>query len=187
MSAMHANIHVTERAPARERAAASKVRDHRDARPQPVERDHRDDRGRIVAQREDRDHRDRPVIVRSPVVVTRPVYGGWAPASSYSYDPQPISLISATSLASGQLSIDTANELTGATALQIESAGAGSTYVTRVVLYGADGDYQVVNVNAMLSASNPTLQIPLASGANVVRVAIDGHSDWGGAIALQAV
>ena len=36
MSANHANVHVVEQAPARPRAAHVEVRDHREAKPQPI-------------------------------------------------------------------------------------------------------------------------------------------------------
>ena len=185
MSAIHANVHVTERA----HTATVAVRDQRTAKPDV--RDRRDDdRGVAVRRRDDRDHdRDRPVIVRqAPVVVESPVYSAsWNPPASYSYQQAPLTLMNATALASSQVSINTTNLLAGATTLELESSGTGSTYVSQVVLYDSAGNYQVMNVNAMLSPSNPTVQIPLANGASLVRVAIDGHSDWGGAVALQAM
>jgi hypothetical protein len=193
MSAMHANVHVIEHAPARPRAAQVEVRDHREAKPQPVAQVRRDADRRVevrrtveVDHRNDRD-RERPVIVHAAPVVTRPVYNtGWTPSPSYTYQPQPLSLMSASSLGNGQLSIDTSNGLGGATSLQIENAGSGSTYVTQVVTYDANGNYQVMNVNQMVSLQSPTIQLALDNAASVTRIVIDGHSTWGGAIALQA-
>jgi hypothetical protein len=189
MSAIHSNVHVVEHATARERGAKVEVRDqrevkaqpiardHRQARKQPIVRDHRDAEIRV----DDRD-RDRPIVVEAPTYVTTA-----APLPSNGYEPQSIALLGSTSLASGQLSIDTTNLLAGRATLQIESTGTGSTYVTTVLLYDTNGNYEVMNVNAMLSAQNPAVDLPLASSAGIVRIAIDGHSDWGGAIALQAV
>jgi hypothetical protein len=211
MSAMHANVHVVEHAPAHQRAAQVEVRDHRDAKlqpivrdhrdakPQPIVRDHRDDDRRVQVQRtaevdhrSDRDRdRARPVIVESaPVVVTGTAYTayntGWTASPSYTYQPQPLSLMGATPLGNGQLAIDTANGLGGANSLQIDNAGSGSTYVTQVIAYDANGNYQVMNVNQMISPQNPTVQLALDNGASITKIVIDGHSDWGGEIAVQA-
>jgi hypothetical protein len=190
MSAMHANVHVVEHAPARERSTKVEVRDHRDAKPQQVVvRDHRDDARRVEIRSDRDDDRARPVIVQAaPIVVSTPGYTtSWTPAQSYTYEPQPITLVSAASLASDQLSIDTTGELTGTTMLQLESTGAGSTYVNQVVAYDASGNYQVMTVNAMLSPSISPIRLALENGASVVRIAINGHSDWGGSIAVQAL
>lgn len=184
MSTMHATV---EHAPAHQVQVRDQheakpqpiVRDHRDPKPQPIVRDHRDDDRRAEEQRGDRDRdRDRPVIIRpAPVVVTSP---GWT-APSYE-----VSLMGATSLDSGQLAINTMNRLGGATSLEIENAGSGSTYVTQVATYDANGSYQVINVNQMISAQNPAVRLPLDNCASITRVVISGHSDWGGAIALEA-
>ncbi len=194
MSAMHTNVHAVEHAPARERAAQIEVRDHREVKSQPVVRDHRDNNARVEVHRTTEiDHRgadrDRawPVIVETAPVVVRPVYNtGWTASASYTYQPQPLSLMGATSLGNGQLSVDTSSGLGGATSLQIQNAGSGQTYVTQVVTYDANGNYQVMNVNQMLSPKNPTVQLALDNGASITRIVIDGHSTWGGAIALQA-
>jgi hypothetical protein len=95
-------------------------------------------------------------------------------------------LTSAASLGTGQFAVDTTGRLTDASMLLVESARTGSSYVTQVVTYDANGDYQVVNVNQMVSPQNPTVQVPLTSGAGSTRVVVDGHSEWGGAIALAA-
>lgn len=207
MSAIHTNVHVVEHAPAQHRAAQVEVRheakpqpivrDHREAKPQPIVRDHRDDDRRVQVQRpvvidhrSDRDRdRDRPVIIEpAPIVVTGATYDtGWTPSPGYTYQPQPLVLMSATSLASGELAIDTTNGLGGATSLEIDNAGSGSTYVTQVVTYDANGSYQVMSVNQMLSPQNPTIRLALDNCAGITKIAIDGHSDWGGAIAIQAL
>jgi hypothetical protein len=192
MSAMHANVHTVEHAPARPRAAQVEVRDHREAKAQPVAQVRREADRRVevrrtveVDHRNDRD-RERRVIVRAAPVVTSPAYTSWTPSPSYTYQPQPLSLMGATSLGNGQLSIDTSNGLGGATSLQIENAGSGSTYVTQVVTYDANGNYQVMSVNQMVSPQNPTIQLALDNCAGIAKIVIDGHSTWGGAIALQA-
>ena len=120
------------------------------------------------------------------VVVSGDVYTGWTPSPRYTYQPQPISVVGATALDSSSLSIDTTGLLGGATTLQLEAAGSGSTYVSQVVLYDANGDYRVVNLNTMISPANPSVQIALGDDAGVVRIVVDGHSTWGGAIAIQA-
>lgn len=199
MSAMHATVHI-EHAPTQQRTAKAEVRDRRDAKPQPIVRDHRDDDRSLQPQRtvdvdhqsdrdRDRDRdRARPVVVeRAPVVVTGVGYNtGWTASPSYTYQPQPLALMGATSLGSGQLSIDTTGRLAGVTTLQLESAGSGSTYVTQVVTYDVNGNYQVMNVNQMVSTQNPTVQLALENSASITKIVIDGHSNWGGEIAMQA-
>jgi len=54
------------------------------------------------------------------------------------------------------------------------------------VTYDAYGNDQVINVNQTLADENPTIQLALDNCASVTRIVVDGHSDWGGAIAIQA-
>ena len=190
MSAMHMNIHATAHVSAHQRPAQVE----RTHRAQPIVRDHRDARQPIVSYPRGRSYqvdrrwdRVRPIIVRpAPVVVTGAFYGSsWTPSPSYTYEPQSLMLMTATSLSSGQLAIDT-NGLGNATMLEIDTAGSGSTYVTQVVMYDANGNYQVSQLNEMLSAQNPTIQLALDSGAVITKIVIEGHSEWGGAITIQA-
>jgi hypothetical protein len=185
MSIMHTTVHTS--APVRREV--SNVRDHR-AAPQPIRytpvRDHRE------PARTHRDDDDRRRVETHVVVAPAPIR--WAPAATYEYAPptyyqqaEPVSLMGATALASDQLVIGTAGELGGATSLQLESVGSGATYVSQLVAYDAAGCAQVIAVNAMLSPQNPFVQVALSNGGNIVRIAIDGHSEWGGAIALQAL
>ena len=164
------------------------IRDHRDTS-RPVVRRERNERN---------ERRERPVYVRP--VVTRPIIrpiiersvyvapaAYWTPSSAYTVAPQPIQLMSPTSLASDQLAIDTGGSLGAATALELDAAGGGSTYVSQVVLVDAYGGTQAIAVNQVLSAQNPSVQLPLSSGSSIVRVIIDGHSDWGGQLAMRAL
>lgn len=173
------------------------VRDHREA-PRSVVRTQRDERN-------DRDERRERPIVQRPVyvrpVVTRPIIerpiiehsvyvtpaAYWTPSASYTVAPQPIQLLSPTSLASDQLAVDTGGSLGAATALELDAAGGGSTYVSQVVLVDAYGGTQAIPVNQVLSGQNPSVQLPLSSGSSIVRVIIDGHSDWGGQLAMRAL
>ena len=152
-----------------------------------------------IAHRELRTVRARPryerTVVRPivrPVIrpVVRSVYVApasyWTPTPAYTVAPQPIQLLSPTSLASDQLSIDTGGSLGAATALELDTAG-GSTYVSQVTLVDAYGGTQALPVNQVLSAANPSIQLPLSSGSSIVRVIIDGHSDWGGQLAMRAL
>lgn len=144
------------------------------------------------------EHRERtiqrPVYVRP--IVTRPIIqrsvyvapaAYWTASSAYTVAPQPIQLLSPTSLASDQLAIDTGGSLGAATALELDAAGGGSTYVSQVVLVDAYGGTQAIPVNQVLSGQNPSIQLPLSSGSSIVRVIIDGHSDWGGQLAMRAL
>jgi hypothetical protein len=45
----------------------------------------------------------------------------------------------------------------------------------------------VLNVNTVLSPNNPTVQVPLDNCAGVTRIVIEGHSDWGGRLAMRAI
>ena len=150
-----------------------------------------------------RDHRNRierghGIVIRKPVirrpiierrVIERPVYiqpttTVWTPSPGYTYAPQPLQLMAPTALTS-ELSIDV--NLGGATALDLQSAGTGSTYVSQVLLIDADGATRALPVNQVLSAQNPTVQLPLDNCAGVSRIVLQGHSDWGGSLALTAV
>jgi hypothetical protein len=170
------------------------VRDHREAsRPQarPAvrydQREHRD--------RDDRSERQRPIIehrvIERPIVrpVVRPVYvqptAYWTPSAAYTVAPQPIDLMGPTALASDQLSLDV--NLGASTALELDAAGGGSTYVSQVVLVDAYGGSQALAVNQTLSPQNPSIQLPLSNGSSIVRVIVDGHSDWGGQLAMRAL
>jgi hypothetical protein len=206
MSAIHtiANVHVTVR-------SEQNARDHRDGgraqRPVghgPVVVDHRDndrgrndghDRYRDSENDRDRDHRIadwsrdrfRPIIVAptpAPVVVT--TSPGYSIDPGYTYQPAPIQVLGSTELDHGSIAIDTAAQLDGATSLQLFSTGTGSTYVSQVVLYQADGSYQVVTLDTMLSAENPSTAISIGNGYDIVKVIVNGHSNWGGAIAIDA-
>jgi hypothetical protein len=135
----------------------------------------------------DRD-RARPVIVREQPVVTvyaPPVYVGTY-STGYTYRPD-VPILGATSLDGGQLDVDITGQLAGRSSLELEAVGSGSTYVGQVVLSFAGGGYQVVPVNQILDANNPCVRVAVGNGADITRVAIAGHSDWGGAIAVAAI
>jgi hypothetical protein len=155
-------------------------------------RDHR------TPQRPDRDDRDhtRPVIVRptivrptiytrpAPVYVSAPVYTSWAPAPSYTYQPA-IQLLGPTALANDQLSFNVGS-LGSATTLELDAAG-GSTFVSQVTLISANGAYQVIPVNQMLSAQNTSIPLSIDGCAGLSRIVVDGHSEWGGALSIRAL
>ena len=167
MSVMiHSNVHVSVRAP--------------------IDRDHREvSRFRQPVIREHDDRRERPVIVRPVVYAPAPmVYATWNPAPSYTYQPA-IQLLAPTSLANDQLSIETGS-LGSARTLELDAAG-GQTYVSQVVVYSANGQYQVIPVNQMLSAQNPAIPLSIDNCASVSRIVVDGHSDWGGALSIRAL
>jgi hypothetical protein len=174
MSVMiHSNVQIQ----ARGHVQAPIVRDHREqARPVVLRNDHRD-----------RDYnRERPVIVRPVVYTPAPVIynTAWNPAPSYTYQPA-IQLLAPTSLANDQLSIDTGS-LGSARTVELDAAG-GQTYVSQVVVYSANGSYQVLPVNQMLSAANPSIPLSIDNCASVSRIVVDGHSDWGGALSIRAL
>jgi len=111
---------------------------------------------------------------------------GWTAGPGYTVAPQPLTLTGATSLGNGELAIDTSGQLAGTSTLLIESAGAGSTFVTQVGIYDASGNYQVVRVDQLVSPNSPTVRVPLADGSCVAKIVVDGHSNFGGAIVLAA-
>lgn len=123
------------------------------------------------------------VIVTHPIV--RPVYvaPAWTASAAYTVQPQPIQLLAPTAL-TDQLSLSV-GALGGATSLELDNAGSGSTYVSQVLLVDASGYTQTLQVNQMLSPQNPTIQLPL-TGA-VSQIIVQGHSDWGGSLSLRAL
>jgi hypothetical protein len=150
----------------------------------PIVRDHRDDRAPVRVERPVREVRvERPVIVRP--VVYAPVYSAWTPAPSYTYQPSVIQVLAPTALANDQLAIDTGS-LGNATTLELDAAG-GSTYVSQVVVYSANGAAQVIPVNQMLSPQNPSIPLSIDQCNAVSRIVVDGHSEWGGAISIRAL
>jgi hypothetical protein len=172
MTAYHANVHYYEQ--------AQIVRRHHEARPVKkvvvAHRDH-DDR--------DRD-RDRPVIVeQQPVPAYTFSWNNWYTPPTYTYQPAERSILSATALVS-ELDLDTANKLAGTSELEISAVGSGSTYINQVFLMYASGGTQAITVQQVLSPSNPVLKIPLGNGANVRQVSVQGRSEWGGSIAIDA-
>lgn len=159
----------------------------------PIVRDHREQARRVVLRNDHRDrdnHRDygrtRPVIVRPVVYTAAPIIYNtvWNPAPSYTYQPA-IQLFGPTSLANDQLSIETGS-LGSARTLELDAAG-GQTYVSQVVMYSANGTYQVLPVNQMLSAANPSILLSIDNSASISRIVVDGHSDWGGALSIRAL
>jgi hypothetical protein len=159
--------------------ARSVVRDHR-AVQRPIYR-------APVRREPNRFERGHGIVIRKPII-ERPVYiqpttTVWTPSPGYTYAPQPLQLMAPTALAS-ELSIDV--NLGGATTLDLQSAGTGSTYVSQVLLIDADGATRALPVNQVLSAQNPTVQLPLDNCAGVSRIVLQGHSDWGGSLALTA-
>jgi hypothetical protein len=185
------------------------IRAHRDtARPvvraerpvvraeRPVVRNERNERNerREIRNVREQERYERPIVERhiyARPIIQRSVYVApaayWTPSSAYTVAPQPIQLLSPTSLASDQLAIDTGGSLGAATALELDAAGGGSTYVSQIVLVDAYGGTQAIPVNQVLSGQNPSIQLPLSSGSSIVRVIIDGHSDWGGQLAMRAL
>lgn len=151
------------------RATNVQIRDHRIARPIV--------RRPIVVRR--------PVIVRPTIYTPAPVYTSWTPAASYTYQPPAIQLLGPTSLANDQLSF-AVGSLGGATTLELDAAG-GSTFISQVTVVSADGAYQVIPVNQMLSAQNPAIPLSLDNCNAPSRIVVDGHSEWGGALSVRAV
>ena len=170
------------------------VRDHRVqptrvVRPEPVRqtrpvRIDRDDRGHTRPM-------PRPVIVHpiyttpAPVYVSAPVYTSWTPAPSYTYQPAAIQLLGPTALANDQLSINVGS-LGNATTLELDAAG-GSTFVSQVTVISANGAYQTIPVNQMLSAQNPSIPLSIDNCNSITRIVVDGHSEWGGALSIRAL
>ena len=149
----------------------------------PIVRDHRGYRAPVRVERPVRF--ERPVIVRPVVYAPAPVYTSWTPAPSYTYQPAVIQVLAPTPLANDQLAIDTGS-LGNATTLELDAAG-GSTYVSQVIVYSANGAAQVIPVNQMLSPQNPSIPLSIDQCSAVSRIVVDGHSEWGGAISIRAL
>ncbi|MEO8552780.1 MAG: hypothetical protein ABI678_22535 [Kofleriaceae bacterium] len=168
---IHANFQVHQ-----VRATNVQLRDHRSPS-RPVVRHDNHDRPRTVIVR--------PRIVTRPIYTPAPIYTAWTPAPSYTYQPAAIQLLGPTSLANDQMSF-AVGSLGGATTLELDTAG-GSTYVTQVTVVSADGSYQVLPVNQMLSAQNPAISLSIDGCNTPSRIVVDGHSDWGGALSIRAL
>jgi hypothetical protein len=144
----------------------------------------RDHRAPVRIQRRALISNARPrIVVTQPIV--RPVYvaPAWTASAAYTVQPPPIQLLAPTAL-NDELSFSV-GALGGATSLELDNAGSGSTYVSQVLLVDASGYTQTLQVNQMLSPQNPTIQLPL-TGA-VSQIIVQGHSDWGGSLSLRAL
>jgi len=147
----------------------------------------------VRIDRDDRDHTrwTHPVIVHpiyttpAPVYVSAPAYTSWTPAPSYTYQPSTIEVMGPTALANDQLSINVGS-LGSATTLELDAAG-GSTFVSQVTVISANGAYQTIPVNQMLSAQNPSIPLSIDNCNSITRIVVDGHSDWGGALSIRAL
>ncbi|MEP6859029.1 MAG: hypothetical protein ABJE66_00315 [Deltaproteobacteria bacterium] len=147
----------------------------------------RDDRGHT---RDDRGYTRRVIVhpiytTPAPVYVSAPVYTSWTPAPSYTYQPAAIQLLGPTALANDQLSINVGS-LGNATTLELDAAG-GSTFVSQVTVISANGAYQTIPVNQMLSAQNPSIPLSIDNYNSITRIVVDGHSEWGGALSIRAL
>ena len=170
------------------------VRDHRIESARPVRVEPVRQTRPVRIDRDDYRH-THPIVVR-PIVhpIVRPivehvyepapVYTSWTPAPSYTYQPAAIQVLGATALANDQLTINVS--LGNATTLELDAAG-GSTYVSQVTLVSANGAYQTIPVNQMLSAQNPSVPLTIDNCNSVTQIIVDGHSNWGGAITIQAL
>jgi hypothetical protein len=181
---VHAQAHVQVRS-----NAQVAVRDHR-VQPMRVVRQPVRQSRPVRIDRDDRGH-TRPIIVHpiytrpAPIYVSAPTYSSWTPAPSYTYQPAALQLLGPTALANDQLSIDVGS-LGSATTLELDAA-SGSTFVSQVTLISANGAYQTIPVNQMLSAQNPTIPLSIDNCNDITRIVVDGHSDWGGALSIRAL
>jgi hypothetical protein len=153
-------------------------RDHRRDRYEREQRELRERREREAReryQREQREWRERWLRGRErwrPVVVTAPPMAELA-------------LAGATPLAS-RLDLDVCNRLAGRTAIHVEARGRGRTFVDEIELHYADRDVEIVKIGRYLDADDAPIQVGLGDGANVTRVIVEGRSEYGGAIAVDA-
>ena len=119
------------------------------------------------------------VIERARPIVT--VYAPTIPANYVYAQPQPVSVLGATALEGGMLTVDVPY---GMGTLDLDAIGGGTTTVDTVVLYYANGGSQLVPVHQVLGGGNSVYQVGL--GGNVTRVGVSGHSECGGSIAIDA-
>jgi hypothetical protein len=113
-----------------------------------------------------------------PVVVTSPSYAYVPPTTE-------LALSGATPLAS-RLDLDVCNRLAGRTAIHVEARGQGRTFIDEVELYYADRDVERIKIDRYLDAGDAPIQLGLGDGANVTRIVVEGRSEYGGAIAVDA-
>lgn len=182
---IHAQAHVQVRSNVQVAVRDHRVQPSRVVRPEPVRQTRP-----VRIDRDDRGH-TRPIVVHpiyttpAPVYVSAPVYTSWTPAPSYTYQPAAIQLLGPTALANDQLSIDVGS-LGNATTLELDAAG-GSTFVSQVTVISANGAYQTIPVNQMLSAQNPSIPLSIDNCNTITRIVVDGHSEWGGALSIRAL
>ncbi len=171
---------------------------HSNTRSNVVVRDHRD-----TDWQWSRNHR-KPVVVKPQV--------RWYESASYSVQPtyynepvytapvyqppvyqppvyeQPSLTLMAPSELGSRFDLNTINELAGKSTIRLDATGCeGSTYIDKVTIYNVNGGYQQITVGQWLSAANPTFDIGLTFGAQTARVIVDGHSQAGGTLAVEAV
>ncbi|MFT3694860.1 MAG: hypothetical protein QM831_17050 [Kofleriaceae bacterium] len=126
----------------------------------------------------------RPVIVHETVrpIIYNPAPTYYTTAVNYTYQPA-IQVMNATAL-DGQLAVNV-DGLGSARTLELDAAG-GQTFVSQVTVYNANGSYQTIPVNQMLSAQNPTASLAIDNCAGITQIVVDGHSNWGGELAIRA-
>lgn len=155
-----------------------------------------------------RDHRDMDWqwsrSHRKPLVVKPQVR--WYAGASYSVQPTyynepayqapvyqaPVAEPSLTLMAPSELGsrfdLNTINQLAGYSKVRLDATGCeGRTYVGTVTIYSITGAAQQFSVNQWLDRSNPTFDIGLSYGAQTARVIVDGQSQAGGTLAIEAV
>ncbi len=135
-------------------------------------------------------------------VVVRPARAqvNWYASASYNYQPRPeyqpawqqpslpsLTLMAASSLPN-RFDLDVTNELGNVSKIRLDATGCeGRTYVDKVTIYDNTGRYQQIAVGSYLDAQNPILDLGLTFGAATTRVIVDGQSQLGGKLAVEAL
>jgi hypothetical protein len=109
----------------------------------------------------------------------------WRPVVTTTHARE-VSLVGATSLAS-RLEVDACGKLAGLSLLRLEPRGGGRTFVDRVVVTYSDRPAKVVEVDRYVAPGAPIVQVALGDADDVQRVVVEGRSEYGGAIAIDAI
>jgi hypothetical protein len=94
------------------------------------------------------------------------------------------SLIRPTSFVAGRFYVPIATEYASIQTLQL--AGSGVSYVDQIVIEYRDGRTQAIAIGQWLNPENPTLEVSVPAAGNVRNIVVQGRSENGGSIAVNA-
>lgn len=162
------------------------VRDHRDidSRWERERREEARERARLERQREARIewNRRHRYVVQTPVVVEPvyqpPVYPTMIQGPTMLYNGSQELVIT-------QINGSRIGRLSGFSTVKLDGVGTGSTYVDSITIYYPTST-EVVPVKRWINAGG-CFDLPIANGAGIVQLAINGQSVNGGSFTVDAV